>query len=742
MKEELIRVLNNKLDNVKVNIDSLKELNGKIDDENEKLSYVNSVLDIFKKDNSYNVLNFTELTKENFENVLDIIGGNIKDMFKTSSCNYEGLVYLINGINNGVSLSLTLEQENAINYFLQGVEGKCEEYEATIDGLLLVKDHFNIADIDVLNEKQATYEKVLDKLSKEDYVNEIDDVLDAINFSNISQDKIIDLLTYLLEYNSNVYEENKGKTTIVTESKEEVEETKEEVNDDKKQEVEEKNEEINLENKEELSENESDEYEEFHFPEFENIENVNEEDTTVESNEVVKENNIEQFKEEEENIFVPPEVSNENEKVEPLPVVDPLPMPEVGEDFIPPVDIPNFPIEEKNENSDFEGIVTDDDYEEINVDDKNTNDEQMTEMEDESTSSREVQRLFKEFNILKIDNYNDLLKGNIDNYRNILEFLKSNDLLGEFEKNEELLKEVLTCSNVDDLLDITNIIKNELSVDDEDYKMTLKIVANTIPSIFVRDGGNYENFVRNVKMFKTMGINLISLFDFSKEVFVANHKNLEHNYDIVKNYNINLDYKNLKYMLMLQNIGEKIDYFVESVYPDRTKNNEKFDGITYINTHPNKLSIVNDITIKRLRFSSENSKKVFGNKPNSLAGEITNMKVDVLEISPEYLSRFFDNKFDIITPDEVREYTKLCRNSSNIGNFTDELSFLEKYHNGLRYSIGDINISYNKVIRGYNTLRSYGIDKKKALLFAVCYNLIITNEEYNMIKETLERDGE
>ena len=117
------------------------------------------------------------------------------------------------------------------------------------------------------------------------------------------------------------------------------------------------------------------------------------------------------------------------------------------------------------------------------------------------------------------------------------------------------------------------------------------------------------------------------------------------------------------------------------------------------------------------------------------------MKVNVLEISPEYTNRFFDNKFDIITLDEVREYTKLCRNSSNIGNFTDELSFLEKYHNGLRYTIGEINISYNKVIRGYNTLRSYGIDKKKALLFAVCYNLVITKEEYNKLNDLLERIG-
>ncbi len=722
MKEELIKVLNAKLDNVKANIESLMKINGKIDDENEKLSYINGILDIFKEENNYNILNFTKLSKEDFDNLVESLGGNINDMFKTSSCNYDGLVYLINGINNGVSLSLTLEQENAINYFLQSVEGKCEEHEATVDGLLLVKDHFNISDVDVLNEKQATYEKVLDKMSKDDYVSEIDDVLEAINFSEVPENKIIDLLTYLLEYNAGVYEEHKGKAPVV----EEKEEIHEENDVHESVEFEEP---VNPP----LPEEKNEQYDEFHFPEFENIENdkvEQKEDVVVPSEDSV---------DEEENIFTPPEVSTENEKVEPLPIIEPLPMPEL-DDTMPSIDLPTIPfVDENNENSDFEGLVNENDYEEYDVSDKvEYNDEE----KNESTSTREIQRLFKEFGISKINNYDDLLKGNIDNYRNILSFLKNNNIINEFEKNEELLKDVLTSSTDEDLSDIINIIKNELSVDDEDYNMTLKIAINTIPSIFVREGGNYENFVRNIKMFKEMGINLVSLFDFSKEVFIANHKNLENNYEIVKNYNIKLDFKNVKYLLMLPNIGERLDYYVESVYPDRTKNNEKFDGITYISTHPNKLNIVSSETIKRLRFSSENSKKVFGNKPNSLAGEITNLKVNALEISPEYMNRFFDNRFDTISLDEVREYTKLCRNSSNIGNYTDELSKLEKYHNGLRYTIGDVNVSYNKVVRCYNTLRSYGIDTKKALLFAVCYNSVITEEEYNMVKETLERDGE
>ena len=179
-----------------------------------------------------------------------------------------------------------------------------------------------------------------------------------------------------------------------------------------------------------------------------------------------------------------------------------------------------------------------------------------------------------------------------------------------------------------------------------------------------------------------------------------------------------------------------MDYYVESVYKDELKN-EMFDGYNFIKDYPSKLNVVTDETIKRLRYSSENGKKVFGSKPNSLAGEITNLKVNVLDIPTDYMDNFFDNKFDNITEDEVRQYVKLCNNSSNVGNYLDELSSLEKYHNNLRYEFDGIKVSFNKVERCYNTLRSYGIDKKKALEFAVCYNLVITKDEYNKLKNVL-----
>jgi hypothetical protein len=59
----------------------------------------------------------------------------------------------------------------------------------------------------------------------------------------------------------------------------------------------------------------------------------------------------------------------------------------------------------------------------------------------------------------------------------------------------------------------------------------------------------------------------------------------------------------------------------------------------------------------------------------------------------------------------------------------------------LRYNIDGIRVSYNKVVRNYSILRSYGIDSKKALQFAVCYNLVITKEEYDKLNDLLDKIG-
>ncbi len=789
MKEELIRVLNTKLNDINKNINSLMEINNKIDVENEKLSYATRILNGFKDGETYNILNFVKLSKEDFEKVLKIVDNDVEKIFSTNSCNYDGLIYLINGINNGVSLSLTDEQKDGIEYLIRGLSSKEEEYEAVIDGLQLVKSRFPISDLEVLNKEKDNYMSIIDKFDANDYINETGKICEAIEFSELNKHEAVDLLTYLLEYNAKVYDEKKSQVVVqdTEEKNEEIEEEKNiEVEEDAKDNsftfnpidsvdisnfddttdssiVKEENETFDNENekvdvessiipedKEEV--NESVSFDNGSVEDKENTEEINlnfdtEEKKEDASDEIAFEAPSFDFSSEQIQEEIPEvvndselnnnEINDSNAELDTSNSVEEQPENETQTiESEPNVDEENVASSSKEEkdvvtseiDEDFKDVVSNDDYyEEYNV-------------EEEKTSNRELQRIFADYEIKELEIDDDLLLGNANNYQKVLETLKRNNILDKFRNNKELLREVLLSSGEEEIEEVLRIIKNELSVDDEDYEITLNIVINTLPTIFVKDNGNYDNFIKNVKLFKEIGINLINLFDFSKEVFIVDNAVAENNYNIVKKYNVGIDYKNAKYMLMLNNIAEKMDYYVESSYIDKTKD-ETFDGIAYINNYAVKLNCVTDETIKRLRYASMNNKKVFGSKPNSLTGEITNLKVNVLELDDNYRNSFFNNEFNGLTNEEVREYIKLIRNSSNVGNYSDELEMLNEYHNGLRYNINGVLVSYNKVVRNYNILRSYGINKMKALHFAVCYNLVITKDEYNNLRSLLEEIG-
>ena len=767
MKEELIRVLTRKRDDIKRNIESLVELNRKIDLENEKLSYVREMLEIFKEGEEYNIFKFVRLGREDFEKIIGIVGNDIDKAFAVDGCSYDGLTYLINGINNGVALSLTDDQKNAIEYLIRGFIKKEEEYEATIDGLLLVKTRFEVDDVEKLNKEKELYDNIFDRFDRNDYVYDTTKICEAFEFNELNNVDTMRFLAYILEYNEEVFKEKDNiRNEKVVEEKAVIKEENNEATPEKSKET--------TEDKEERV---NDIYEKFTFRPFyvgelktetkaeeyheKQEENVYEPPMEMEDSTFDKHEEVTALNEEDSNTVLEPttndEISFEDTYTEVTPSevnetevpfedkeekVDEIIVPSLEEEKQEEVteEIPDIPVtvveEEPTAPSDVETAIVpevDNDFKDVVVNNDYEN--------DEKTSTRELQRLFNEYDLKGISIEDELLNGNADNYKLILDVLKKNDLLEFVTMNTKLLKNILISSDNMEVEEVLRIIKEDLSVDKEDYKVTAKIALSALPTIFMRSNGNYDNFIKNVALFKKIGINLINLFDFSKEVFVVDNELVEKNYEIVKKYNVEVDYKNAKYLLVIPHVEEKMDYYVESVYPDQTKNDEKFDGIAYINNYAVKLNTVSDLTIKRLRFASESGHKVFGSKPNSLSGEITNLKVNVLDISDGYLNSFFNNEFDGITPDEVREYTKLMHNSSNVGNYSDELEMLEDYHKGLRYVINDINISYNKVVRIYNVLRSYGVENSKALHFAVCYNLVITKDEYNSLKNTISSLG-
>lgn len=754
MKEELIRVLNNKLDDINSDIASLNGINDKINEENEQLTFINRILELFNSDGNADPMNFDKISYEDFEKALAMTGDDTKGLFDSDVCNYDGLVYLISGIKNGITINLTNEQVNSIEFFIQALTEKKEMIEATIDGYQEVVNKYDSSNVSELENKRDKYVSIKEDLENNEYVKDTELIKEAIEYSGLESPKIIEILSFILKYNADLYKDNKPITNIIENSFEEKEEPVEETT---------------LEEKEENEEPE--ENNEFHFEQINNdvfnlpsidFENSNNEEKEEENTDNTITNTIPiepiTFG---ESLVNPIEntVSNDYPTFKSFDEIinNSLNIPS-NTDYIPLTDINQFEIskDETEENNDeipvvepplefnvdnnleTEEKITDNEFNNIDINNDETEEEEK--VDEKAVSTRELHKIFGKYGIEENVILNELIDGDINEFQSTLDTLKDNSILDDFKKNKELLIETLLYSNAGVINRVLSIVKEDLSTDEEDYEITLKIAINTIPSIFIKEGGNYDNFISNVEVFKRLELNLINLFDFSKEVFIADNELVTRNLDIVNQYDFDIDYKNVKYFLLIPNIEEKIDYYVESVYEDKLKN-ETFDGVKFIKEFAAKLNVVTDETIKRLRYASTNGSKVFGSKPGSLTGEITNLKVNTLDMNDIYLNSFFDNEFSGIANDEVREYVKLVHNSSNVGDYSDELDKLKEYRNGLRYTIEGINISYNKVIRNYNILRSYGIDAKKALQFAVCYNLVITKDEYNRLNDLLDKIG-
>ena len=452
MKEELIRFLKNKLSDINSDINSLVEINGKINAENESLSYVSKILDLFKDNDENNVLNFSKITKEDFDKILDIVGGKAKDLFGTDSCNYDGLVYLINGINNGISLELNDEQKNGINYLIDELNKKVDEYSSAIDGYELVKTRYEISDVSELENKRNNYNNTIDNIEKDSYVTDNDLLMEALHYCNMSEEKIIDMLGYILEYNANVYkergpvdvkeelhEDEKEETTIIEPPKEDNSEvTEEKVILDYEEPVEQE-EEIKEDNEEATVEVNGDSFDNnmFTLEENENhLESPTENDAPAD--EIFHFNNIPDLSVQEFNpiTFDTPKPGEEqntnvdvNEEVEDNNQFNPITFEENVE--YPPYNEEKAD-EEVSEINPEENIV-DSDF-------KNAFDEKLD--YDEALSTRDLQKIFDKYNI-KIDNMylNELVVDDINKYQDTLEILNKKNLIDRIENG--LLVEIL-----------------------------------------------------------------------------------------------------------------------------------------------------------------------------------------------------------------------------------------------------------------------------------------------------------
>src|SRR5574344_2339200 len=110
MQDRLIKILTVKIEAINKNIDNLNYLNGELLKNNNDLDYINDKISIFK---TKDILNFDKIEKEDFEKILLMVDPSIKEIFSDKTCNYQGIMYIIKGIREGISLELTANQEEA-----------------------------------------------------------------------------------------------------------------------------------------------------------------------------------------------------------------------------------------------------------------------------------------------------------------------------------------------------------------------------------------------------------------------------------------------------------------------------------------------------------------------------------------------------------------------------------------------------------------------------------------------------
>ena len=745
MQDRLIKILTVKIEAINKNIDNLNYLNGELLKNNNDLNYINDKISIFK---TKDILNFDKIEKEDFEKILLMVDPSIKEIFSDKTCNYQGIMYIIKGIREGISLELTANQEEAILKFIESLNVKSEELNETIQNLEESKERLPEVNLNILEESLENYQRIVNKLRENEYLVEIEEVVDALEFSNLPMEEKIDIFSYILKYNRDIYESMPKEEKDTTNQEDEFDEVKiTDLNHEDTDFFEEKDFElpkfsmnklnssedeekvkINLNNtidlediiqkiddkikeldaKEEIAEpikdveakEDNNPLEGINFEDFKLPESV---DTTIASPtfkidpnmEIPKENNTTKLN---RDVFVPQDLTIDvPEKLESiqqdgeLPIEEPIVELPIEEPKIEVTTLDNLPEETLKET---EEIVAD------NVETK----QNISETNQTILENYQVLDLFKEYP----DIIDDTLKLNSSNLERILE-----------------------------------IIKNDLSLKEEEFKKVLNIILETLPGIFMNDI-MATTFINDIEFFKEYKINIINLFDNYRELLIIDNNILKENYKIVTSYQLELNNDNVKYLLANKKVLDNLDYYIEAMGHEKAflGREQSFDGVEYINKYPYKLNMITRDALMKLRYSSENNLRIYGSKPGILAGEIANPKVDILTLPNEYIDLYFDNEYEFIDRSDMEKLLIDIYNNHNIDlNMDEYLEKLDKLYkiSDLRYKINNIYLSRIKTIRIYNYLKTRSIPVKEALIIALTYHSVIKKDEYKEIEKQITK---
>ena len=746
MQDKLLKILKIKMDAINRNIDNLNYLNGELDTNNKDLEYIEKMISSLNEDD---ILSFDNISKEDFEKILSMIDPSVSEIFKDKTCNYQGIMYIIQGIRQGISLELTTAQHDAILAFLAGMKNKSFSLQDTIDSLKNSKERLPETDLTVLTNDLETYQEIVSKIEKNVYLTEVDFLVEAFDYANILIEEKVELFEFLLKYNANVYNNLNQKKEL---------EEKEEVLDDtdiKDFPYEPIN--INLDPFE-LPKLEEDEQSDLKLSDSNEIKEVKEGNDAIDSEnknlnvfgtfqmpiiseEVLKNPNYSSTiptptQPKEEILEIKP-TSLEPEQKEEEMVISKSNTVDL-EDIIQRIDNKLKEMEDAEKNKEAKELSFNTPIKDLDLETPISNFEEPV-VKMEHATSDDYQELFIKYGLNKALELSDSV--NYFELDSMLKTLEEFSLLDKLKEKENILKRILNKNTNHDLVKVLNLIKDNLSVGEDSYQNVLEIIIEAMP-ILLSDPEVITSFAKNIDFFKEHQINLINLFDNYRELLILDHDAILENNMKIEKYALVLNNDNVKYLLYNKHILENLDYFIEAMGREKgfLGKEEVFDGVEYIKKYPYKLNTARNDLLLKLRYQSENNQKIYGSKPGILSGEIANPKVDILKIPEEYKNLYFDYNYSMVDVNEIKTLLEDIKNQEPTDISLDDtlLNLDKKYKESeLRYKINSILISRIKTIRIYNFLRSKGIASKNALLIALTYNSVIKNDEYKMLEEVV-----
>lgn len=733
MKERLIGLFNVKTEAINENIRSLNYLNTEKDKNINDLEFIEDKLKLLKP-SEIEILNFSEINTYDFNKMLSMLDGEVSEVFSTKSCNYDGILYIIQGIKQGISLTLTEEQNHAILKLIESLVFKKENLLEVIREIERSKGNLPEIDLVSLENDLEKYNSIVSKFHENKYLTEIDEVIKVLDFCDIEVAERSEIFAYLLKYNADIYQkpvkvEHEGEYHQETEELDIKELQHEPINildetfEEKDDSLEAEKSLINLDDTLKLSNP-------FSYPE--DLELEEEKFKTTDLEDIIKKIDAKlALLDQQENKIE--EVENDNL------------IPEISND----INLPN--LEKTEEDKDLEAIQIP--IEEISQEPLVENSKEVN-LENKLVESVEsVQELNQEklkeklvnygVNLSLLSTFNSNASLNLENVENILSLLKNNQVLDKLNYHQEYLEKIILTQDEETLSNVIQIIKDKLALDDVNYQTILSIVIETIPTIFTSSKIS-QDFLSNIEFFQREQINLINLFDNYRELLIVETSYLEKNKEIITKYNFTLNNDDVKYLLYSNNLLEKLDYYIESRAREKgfLGTYEEFDGISYIKKYPYKLNDISKETLIKLKYAESIDKKIFGSKPGILSGEITNPKVDILEVPADVKNSYFDSSYEFLNLEEKENLKQEIKNIMEFDiSIDDVIQKLDNTYklNDLRYEINGLLFSRIKTIRLYNYLLKKNMEVKNALIFALTYNSVIKNDEYNKIVDLITK---